>query len=162
MPTYQHASTASALTREGRAFQRVLVMLVAMLSAALQLGSAAHFVLVRHTVCSEHGELVHAGEAHAGSHAGLPSAGDDPTLDEAAAVDEGHEHDHCVTSDARQASLSFSRCVLWPEAARALPADADPPARCDAAERLPSARILLFAPKNSPPSVAGFSARPVA
>lgn len=126
---------------------RALSLLLTLLLLASSLGQVAHFVLVPHAICSEHGELLELSAA--------PSA----------------EADRDVQSDDGDAGLtrpegagSHDHCQLWLRAPREqlvppCPALSLPPAAVServAPERadvdLLAARApLLLAPKTSPP-----------
>lgn len=82
--------------------KRLLPMLVA-LTVVAQVAQAAHFVLVAHSVCAEHGELVH--HAHDDdTHAVTQHEDEDaPNALYAAHVEDADQHDHCSTvSEQRQ------------------------------------------------------------
>ncbi len=79
-------------------------VLVGLLALFLQGSSGGHMLLVQHTRCADHGELVHPGDAHphvAAEHAqpdsaavhGTPDAGSDKT------------HEHCSVSANRRDGL---------------------------------------------------------
>ena len=61
-----------------------------------QAGMAAHFALVKHAYCAEHGELVEVGaeDAHAASH----PPGSLPGFYASDGDGEEHGHEHCVLS----------------------------------------------------------------
>jgi hypothetical protein len=118
------------------------VLALALLSA--QLGAAAHFAVVRHEVCAEHGELVHP---DGGVHAAAPrGASAFPALT-ASEARGGHGHDHCVVVGTRRQALAASRAeftCLERDDGRVLPSAALAPPPCEARFRL--------APKQSPPA----------
>lgn len=117
--------------------------LLALLGAAVflggQLSASIHLATETHTVCAEHGEIVH-GEVHA---AGEP--GDGPGVGAA----EDHEHDACLVAVAPRTPVATVATITIDE----------PLARAAAAPDTPSlqAPLLLaerryhFAPKQSPP-----------
>jgi hypothetical protein len=87
---------------------------VALLALLLQGSSGGHMLLVQHTRCAQHGELVHDAEAHdhgasSGVEAGLvvmPSMSDEAS-DEA--------HGHCaLTADRRSAAHVIAAAELSP------------------------------------------------
>lgn len=117
----------------------------------------AHYALVSHTLCAEHGRLVHASElSHGGSHAHGPHAGEaskQHVLDQASErVDNGdaeeHEHDHCalISEHGDQATITspaVAKQLLWSSALASRPCVW---LRADG-------RRFDVAPKNSPPAV---------
>ena len=117
---------------------------------AAQLVTLGHLLIVRHTICPEHGEAIHAGlpsQAQA-MPPGHQDAAADSVLDCGAAPAE-HAHDHCLAR-----ANTRERFAL-------LPALDSLPGALLAAATLPSLAIvgvapavalLRFAPKNSPPS----------
>ena len=113
----------------------------------LQVAGFAHFILVAHEICPEHGELVHARRGGAGSHVLAPVSLDHDVLagSEARASVGGHEH--CsVFLHQRTRALGgpiFGR--VEPQVCSAVPAA--PPA-ADVPAAVP---VLLLAPKSSPP-----------
>jgi hypothetical protein len=104
-------------------------------------------LLVEHTRCAEHGELVHGGDAHdhvSGEHAhskaatlsGLPDAGSDEA------------HDHCsVSANRGDAAVSFVDSKAWIRFAGLLH---DP--TLTSAVIVPSTPRFRIAPKGSPPA----------
>lgn len=73
----------------------------------LQGSSGGHMLLVEHSQCAEHGELVHRSEAHAHeSHA--------PLMAEVSATVEAHDadandsHEHCLLCADRRATVATS------------------------------------------------------
>jgi hypothetical protein len=110
-----------------------------------------HNLLERHELCHEHGELVHAGEAHAHADAaGSTRLDDAQPLDALRAGDEGesHGHEHCALAGSRsQLTLGASAStglhdhgVAQPVAAPAYLALRD------------GAALHRLAPKQSPPA----------
>ena len=77
--------------------------LMGLLALFLQGSGAGHMLLVEHTQCAEHGELVHGSEAHAHRPEDPSAAEGSATLDtyEAGADD---SHDHCLLSADRRAT----------------------------------------------------------
>jgi hypothetical protein len=126
---------------------RVLLALVASALLALP-AQLAHFLLVRHVVCAEHGELVHAGPGAERPAARVGAERRTPGVAlRAAAV--GHEHEHCAFASAARDGLAVGRqrAIV---AAAALPVAALSSAR----PLLQGPRVVLFrlAPKTSPPA----------
>ncbi|HEX7479569.1 MAG TPA: hypothetical protein VF331_17320 [Polyangiales bacterium] len=113
-----------------------------------ELASLAHLVLVHHSVCPEHGELVHSDEAESAARASSPAPGRSAALSAGHAPDAAHAHDHCALAMARK-----ERAL--PPARLALVAWATPqPAACgDMRACAPTQRKSVFgyAPKASPP-----------
>jgi len=120
--------------------------LTALLAVVLQGSSGGHMLLVEHSRCAEHGELVH-GDAHQheadpGRQAesavldGLPDAGSDEA------------HEHCsVLSDRRDAHVPIATAgagMRVPEAQDEL--------SVPGADIAPSTSRLQLAPKTSPPA----------
>ena len=132
--------------RKFRGSRRIPAWLQALglLAAALIAGQHAlpslHHGLVQHEVCADHGELVHAGEAHAAAD---PSSV--PALEAEPAPDLGH--DHCGTTPSAP-----TRAPLAPEVSVALAPTREEAAasRFQTLDAAP-ADVLAFAPKQSPP-----------
>ena len=122
----------------------------AVLCLLAQVFATVHLVVVRHEVCADHGEVVHAGGDHGDAPAGAAGTGD-ATIQARAAADAGHgdDDDHCRLLTERRAaggggspSLHATPGVI--EAKAAMPESL--PARTSALYRL--------APKISPPHAA--------
>ena len=122
-------------------------VLASLLGLFLQGSSAGHILLVQHTRCAEHGELVHSRDAHqqpAGEHSHADAAAvhgtPGPGSDEA--------HDHCALSvDRRDAIVSFCAPVCSTRSFETQHAFA--PNEAFGVARTARFRI---APKNSPPA----------
>jgi len=126
---------------------RVVLGLAAVLAAWVvvlaQLASTLHFALISHEVCAQHGELLHRASelvAHPSHHdagaAALPGGLD-------------AEHDHCPLLGRRhdhEAVLASPRLELAPPLATLEPAG-----REGLAVTPSRTRLLLSAPKQSPP-----------
>lgn len=104
--------------------------------------NVGHLTLVPHAVCSDHGQLVHVGDAH-GTHAAAP---DHASRGQSITADGGdHGHEHCWAA-AAEVTLTLSAgcavaCLLsWSVTAWR------PTPRAAA-----YARRYLLAPKTSPP-----------
>ena len=104
-------------------------------------------LLIQHTRCAEHGELIHGGEAH--HHEGLAHVETDAVAFESAstgASDEGHGH-CALTVDRRDAPCSITEAQISQRL-------------IEAPEQHPSTDAFVFveanrfrvAPKNSPPA----------
>jgi len=146
------ASAQAPLTHRGRsatrAVLRALASLVALLLTLSSLGQVAHFALVPHAICAEHGELVELSEraSHvAASHA--EPASNDRTR--AAAPEQLSEHDHCqvLARGQREQALPAS------PAPRVLPPTAAGVKLAAAPQTAGFQRVsaLSLAPKTSPP-----------
>jgi hypothetical protein len=116
---------------------------------AAQLLTLGHLLIVRHTICPEHGEAIHSaspGETQAlrPSHEGATNA---PALDVGATPAE-HAHDHCLAQ-----ANTRERLALLPAADLMTgPLLLAPPLPSLASIALtPAVAVLLLAPKNSPP-----------
>lgn len=121
--------------------------ILALVLCGAELGSAGHAALVRHAICAEHGEAVHAG-APENERASVVASSDAVVPVEPAVVFVD-DHEHCkITAGASR--------IVSPD--RGLPGLVSPDLDAKpAADRIPVApAVALFrlAPKNSPP-VAG-------
>ena len=128
---------------------RVVAACLALLLTASSLGQIAHFLLVPHAICAEHGELVElsAGSEHAGPHHAEVAAADSDASP-AVSSEEATSHDHCeiLASQQRQLALPAANVVaLLPAAASSTLALVESSA---ARHSLPT---LSVAPKTSPP-----------
>jgi hypothetical protein len=130
---------------------------LALFAVGGQLAGVVHLALVPHTVCAEHGELVHA-EQGASVHAG----GADATSANAAhvattaayraghAAESADHHEHCFVSALRRQSSAVAPAQASPQLA--------PLAGCQATTLLtaataPAIPLLALAPKSSPPAL---------
>jgi hypothetical protein len=129
-----------------------LALVLVCASVAGQLASFAHLALVRHSVCAEHGELIHsddAGQDHAAAGAavasGVPGRA---AFSIAHGADAAHTHEHCLLVTGRRehavhrAAVTFEDCagVQQVLAVVVQPAAAVAPA------------VFAYAPKCSPPA----------
>lgn len=124
---------------------RVLAGIVAALLLATTLGQIAHFLLVRHVVCAEHGELLEAPSPALRGHDGHPERAGNAAGEPEPAL----EHDHCQVLARLQrgtAVLGAQDFELAPPPAPSL-IEAEAPA--ELAPALPPP--LTRAPKTSPP-----------
>ena len=133
---------------------RVLAVLVAVVLSTSALGQAAHFRLVPHTICSEHGELLELGEGAEHAARAPEHAGDQDEAGSRASERElSLEHEHCqvlARGQREQALPTADRVELLPAAlVQAAAFFATPRA---AAGELPR---LSLAPKTSPPRSPG-------
>jgi hypothetical protein len=151
--------TASAKARRSFA-ARFLAGFVALVCLAAQFSSFAHLLLVHHSVCWEHGELIHDEPgASPAAVSSLPPAVQlhadhqrGPSVDAATLPRGAHEHEHCGALTERRNRVASCQ-----------PAEslAAPPAReVEAVARAAEVRgfsgipLVLLAPKNSPPALA--------
>ena len=118
---------------------------------AAQLLALSHLLVVRHTICPEHGEAIHSespsdAQTLGSSHEGAAA---DPTLGPGAPAAE-HAHDHCLAlanTRERFVPLPFPDVMPGPlSVAATLPSLAT-------VGVAPAVAVLLLAPKNSPPWV---------
>jgi len=85
---------------------RLLALPVVLLCALAYLGSAAHFVLVQHRACLEHGDLLHADELEPGAVFAQAPSFEDERFTRAEAKVPGHGSDaHCAHAFLRRAVL---------------------------------------------------------
>jgi hypothetical protein len=123
---------------------------ISTLLLAAQLATLGHLLIVRHTICPEHGEAIHSNspseaQAMPPTHEGTAA---DPALGGGAPPAE-HAHDHCLAranTRERFAVLPAPDSTPGPLlAATALPS-------LSAVAVAPAVAVLRLAPKNSPPS----------
>jgi hypothetical protein len=140
-----------SIARSRPATKRALTIVVAVFSLLAQATSFAHLLLVRHEVCLEHGELIHASEADGEHLLRVPrDRGTQYAIVEAGVTAEvRHAHDHCDALSERRKSPFY----LPPRLSGALPPAASVlmMGGAEAPPRLYGAALLLLAPKNSPP-----------
>jgi len=128
---------------------RARTAVIALACAFTQLFATAHFVLVRHAICLEHGHAVDV-DHDSRAHARLAPASRETSI-AATSSDALHasEHEHCATAcDPRSRAIGASRSALV-RIAVASRVVSPPEARAPAA--FPIA-ILMLAPKSSPPA----------
>jgi hypothetical protein len=122
-------------------------VLAGMLGLFLQGSTGGHMLLVEHSRCVEHGELVHNSQAHAHvseahAHANLAAVHATQNGDS----DEAHEH--CVLSfDRRDGLASVDASLVFTP-----PVDAVGDVGLTDAFVAPLAARFRIAPKNSPPA----------
>jgi hypothetical protein len=123
----------------------VLTGLLALGLVGAQGASLAHFALVKHAYCAEHGELIHPDADYRAPPARPRSS--KPSLYATEAVEYAHGHDHCALAGQRRESA-------LPARAFALPVDGA--GRVDAPLALAwtpfSGPRFRLAPKQSPPA----------
>jgi hypothetical protein len=129
---------------------RVLAAALLVVFGAGQTLPAAHFLLVSHRVCAEHGELVH--EEHVSSQAGVAASGAAESRSTALnpLPSREHAHDHCSAL----APLHSQGFALSEQASVSLP----PLCIAESAASVPrhahrAIALLDYAPKLAPPSV---------
>jgi hypothetical protein len=133
---------------------RSLAALVALVLTASSLGQIAHFLLVPHAICAEHGELVelHGAAVAAADHheASQPS---DARRAQVSAPDAVESHDHCQLMARGQRELALPLASSWEPTP---PAPSPRIAACDssAVAALGQPAPLSAAPKTSPPVAA--------
>jgi hypothetical protein len=121
--------------------------LAGLLGLFLQGSSGGHMLLVEHTRCAEHGELVHGGEAH--HHVGAAhDESDFRAFQTGSDGASGEAHQHCaLIADRRDALVSIGNAQSAPLAASTVQS-------LVAEQGLVAAETQRFriAPKNSPPA----------
>ncbi|MGZ3460617.1 MAG: hypothetical protein ACXU86_19185 [Archangium sp.] len=128
---------------------RLLALPLVMLCVLAYLGSAAHFLLVQHSTCLEHGDMLHGAGAEQGdAPAQVRPSFVDKRVTRTDAKVSGHDEDaHCA--------YVFLRRVVPPSAGVMLSPEAPvPPVRVLGAEHVavePPVAWLYLAPKSSPP-----------
>jgi hypothetical protein len=113
----------------------------------LQVAGFAHFFLVAHEICPEHGELIHARRGGAGSRALAPAFLEHDVLAGSEAYASVGSHEHCSVF-LHQRTRALAGPILGraePQVCSAVPAA--PPA-ADVPAAVP---VLFLAPKSSPP-----------
>jgi len=133
--------------RNGAVF-RCWLTLVALFYVTQHLSAIAHFVAVRHVVCSEHGELVdvEASSSAASARKRLPSSELDAPK---SSSHSDHGHDHCGVLAHFRPHLSAPVFAGVPLRSAAVPDVA-----IASRESSPTLAIPIYrlAPKNSPPA----------
>lgn len=138
-PTSASVSRKLPVTRWLAAFL-ALVVVVGPLSSAL------HFLIVRHGVCPEHGELTHLGSEGQAVHPRLPAEGAAVEAPQNAPAPHGDEH--CAL-----AALPHAPSAPTEAAPMSRPAVAKPDQRGEPRQTAyPQVPALALAPKASPPS----------
>jgi hypothetical protein len=119
--------------------------MLALVLVGAQGATLAHFAIVRHAYCSDHGELIHpdaAPHTHAASHGSRA-----PGLYASDEEGRGHEHDHCILrGHRREVALSAPAATTLIAAER----HASVPAAVAAIPR--ASPLFRLAPKQSPPA----------
>ncbi|HEX8434843.1 hypothetical protein [Archangium sp.] len=129
---------------------RLLALPLVLLCALAYLGSAAHFVLVQHGTCVEHGDLVHEAEVESGdAPVQVPVSFADERLTRAealASVPHGADA-HCAHVFLRRVAPPSVGLMLSLEA----PVPSGPVLEADSVAWEPPVAWLHVAPKSSPP-----------
>jgi hypothetical protein len=128
---------------------RLLALPLVLLCALAYLGSAAHFFLVQHSTCLEHGELLHEGEVEQGDASVVPASFADERLtraDAMASVPHGVEA-HCSHVFLRRVAPPPVGVMLSLEA----PVSSGPLLQAHGVAWEPPVAWLHVAPKSSPP-----------
>lgn len=130
---------------------RLLALPLVLVCALAYLGSAAHFVLVQHRTCLEHGEMMHEGEVEQGEASGQVRASfADKRLARAEAPASVHGSDaHCAQAFLRRVTPSPVGVMLSLEA----PVQSEPVLEAVSEAVEPQVDCLHLAPKSSPPRV---------
>jgi hypothetical protein len=129
---------------------RLLALPFVALCTVVYLGSAAHFTLVQHATCLEHGEAIHLGEEGVASQPQrLASSFTDERVtrsSQGARIGHGAEA-HCAHTFLRRESLLPAACSL------SSPEDMTESVQALGLKQLPSEQVarLRLAPKSSPP-----------
>lgn len=131
---------------------RLLALPFVVLCALAYVGNVAHFALVQHATCLEHGEVIHVGEgeAHAPPHAVEEASAQSGVRVTQASAEATASHDseaHCAHTVLRREGLAPPAELLLPVEALAI---AGPAPLVDQLHPEPVARLRL-APKSSPP-----------
>ena len=117
--------------------------------ALLVVGSrSGHLLLVAHTRCAEHGELVHGGQVH---HRALPEpwTGSSPSAEPDHRPVESGEHEHCALSgDRREVATEIGGAAVATAPLRAKRAEE----RVGRERAVETCARFRVAPKNSPPA----------
>ena len=129
---------------------RLLALPVVLLCALAYLGGMAHFVLVQHRTCLEHGDLLHADTAAPGALLAQALSFEDERFTGAEAVEAGHGSDaHCAQALTRR-ELPAAVDVL---SVRRVPPPEGPGLAPVREAVAPPVAWLHLAPKASPPRV---------
>lgn len=141
------AQRPSARARVSHAWLSLTAILAALcLALPAQL---VHFVLASHTVCVEHGELVHGPEAPRDGHMASAAGERQSETGVEGGTPSEHEHEHCRIAAQGRDRLCLERasCLL----AAGPDESFNRLAPCAHARVRSSERVYLFAPKTSPP-----------
>jgi hypothetical protein len=129
---------------------RALALFAVLLLGGSSLGQVAHFILVPHAICAEHGELLelhdaaaHGDKAHDDEAAASPAPASVSLTQSAAA-----EHDHCQVLARSERELSLPASAF--QIAEA-PSMSEPSSPLGSQAALSARSPLILAPKTSPP-----------
>ena len=133
---------------------RLYAATIAVICFLGQVTSLAHFWLVQHVVCAEHGELIHSSEVAHAQPAAHELVDEGPADSIQAGTEDSNpvddNHDHCLAVSERRKSCIVAR-TTWnippPPLAGAADSIVEGPPRV--ASLVP---YLLLAPKTSPPA----------
>jgi hypothetical protein len=128
---------------------RALSVLVALLLAGSSLGQVAHFLLIPHAICAEHGELLELSRPSADVASAATTNDVSRAQLTSSNTDAGHEHCQLAARRERELLLqAASAPAILPATSRAIAVDVP-------LVTLPVEGISrwLVAPKTSPPSV---------
>jgi hypothetical protein len=130
---------------------RLLALPLVLVCVLAYLGSAAHFVLVQHRTCLEHGEVVHGDEVEQGHGSETVRASfSDERLTRTDAVASVHGADvHCAHTVLRRVASPPVGVMLSEE----VPAPEGPVLLADSGHVEPPVEWLHLAPKSSPPRI---------
>lgn len=121
--------------------------LTALVALLLQGSSGGHLLLVEHTHCAEHGELVHAEAAH-GHEARLAGTADQVAVRGMPSEASDAAHEHCaLTAERRDALQAIAAAQLSPHVI-----ELEAPRKSREAFVRFDAERFRVAPKNSPPA----------
>jgi hypothetical protein len=117
---------------------------------AAQMLSIGHLVLVRHSTCAEHGDVIHgpAGEPHEGRFAESLSSSDGTVAGTVPQAEGGH--DHCLICTTTRERFALTPPVrtsvdqVGPSVSLVSPSHTG---------AMAPVAVLVFSPKNSPPAV---------
>ncbi|WNG59078.1 hypothetical protein F0U59_33370 [Archangium gephyra] len=130
---------------------RLLALPLVLMCALAYLGSAAHFVLVQHAACLEHGDMVHEASGEQGEASlQVRESFEDERITRTDAQVSVHGADaHCAHVFLRRV-VQFSAGVMLPPEAPVLPGQV---LEVDSVAVEPQVAWLHLAPKSSPPRV---------
>jgi hypothetical protein len=128
--------------------RQIAAAVAALLLAASPLTEALHTLLVPHTLCAEHGEVVHL-ENEASSLLSAPSSEGVAFEANEAGQNTGHEHCPVVLDGLRRLAPQHAASALLLPA----PVAVDTCAAYDLLLPHPSVELTLLAPKTSPPRI---------
>lgn len=152
-PMSSRSSRATRKTSPSRRLPlRALAALFVCFLASSSLGEIAHFLLVPHAICTEHGELLELHEAGdraaAGAHDDDTEHGSGPDTGGESGREDGHDHCQLLARrDGEQATVAVPQLELILAAERPVSSLVQEPS----VHPVGSLTLLLAAPKTSPP-----------